>query len=89
MAKMNEPDAAHIQTIVKDFLQERFDISADKIADDTSIRDVGLDSMMMLEVMLELEDRLGIKLGDLSMPVNPTLRDVVTLVERNRSAQTR
>jgi acyl carrier protein len=86
---MNNLDAVHIRTVVKDFLEERFDISADKIADDTSIRDVGLDSMMMLEVMLELEDRLGIKLKDLAMPANPTLRDVVALVERNQSAQTR
>ena len=79
-------DAAHIQTVIRDFLGERFDISADRITDNTSIRDLGLDSMMMLEVMLELEDRLGIKLRDLSMPANPTLRDVVALVERNQSA---
>jgi len=85
---MSELDAVHIQTVVKGFLEERFDIAADKIAEDTSIRDIGLDSMMMLEVMLELEDRLGIKLRDLAMPANPTLRDVVALVERNRSLQT-
>ena len=81
-------DSLHIQTVIKEFLGERFDIAADRITDDTSIRDVGLDSMMMLEVMLELEDRLGLKLKDLSLPVNPTLRDVVALVERNQ-AQTR
>ena len=84
-----ELDAVHIQTVIKDFLAERFDISADKITDNTAIRDLGLDSMMMLEVMLELEDRLGIKLKDLSMPANPMLRDVVALVERNQSAQKR
>jgi acyl carrier protein len=48
-----------------------------------SMRELGLDSMMMLEVMLEVEDRFGIKLKDLSMPSNPTLRDVVDLAERN------
>jgi len=37
----------------------------------------------MLEVMLEVEDRFGIKLKDLSMPANPTLRDVVDLAQRN------
>lgn len=79
-------DSLHIQTVIKQFLGERFDIAADSITDDTSIRDLGLDSMMLLEIMLELEDRLGIKLKDLSMPANPTLRDVVALVERNRSA---
>jgi acyl carrier protein len=85
---MSGLDAIHIQTVIKDFLGERFDIPADRIRDDTSIRDLGLDSMMLLEVMLELEDRLGVKLSDLSMPSNPTLRDVVALVERNQSAKT-
>ena len=84
---MSGLDAIHIQAVIKDFLGERFDIPADRILDNTSIRDLGLDSMMLLEVMLELEDRLGVKLSDLSMPSNPTLRDVVALVERNQAAK--
>lgn len=74
-----------IQQTITEFLGERFDIPPEKITDDTSIRDLGLDSMMMLEVMLELEDRLGVKLKDLSLPVEPTLRDVVGLVARNQA----
>jgi acyl carrier protein len=84
---MNALDSAHIRTAIRDFLGERFEISADRITDDTSIRDLGLDSMMMLEVMLELEDRLGLKLSDLAMPANPTLRDVIKLVERNQAGK--
>jgi acyl carrier protein len=80
---MNDSDASRIQTVIREFLRERFDIPAEKIQDNTSIRNLGLDSMMMLEVMMELEDRLGVKLRDLSMPANPTLRDVVDLVARN------
>jgi len=83
----NELDSLHIQTVIGEFLQERFEIPPERISESTQIRDLGLDSMMVLEVMLELEDRLGIKLRDLSMPANPTLRDVVALVERNRAAQ--
>jgi len=84
---MNDLDSQSIRNVIKEFLRERFEISADSITDDTSIRDLGLDSMMMLEVMLELEDRLGVKLSDLSMPANPTLRDVVALVERNQAGK--
>ena len=72
-----------IESAVKQFLAERFDIPTDKLTDHTPIRDLGLDSMMMLEVMLEVEDRLGVKLKDLSMPANPTLGDIVDLVQRN------
>jgi len=82
-------DDQRISTVVREFLHERFDIAVDTIADDTSIGDLGLDSMMMLEVMLEMEDRLGIKLKDLTMPARPTLRDVIKLVERNQLAQSR
>jgi acyl carrier protein len=86
---MGNLDEERIRTAIKEFLGERFDISADRITDQTSIRDLGLDSMMMLEVMLELEDRLGVKLRDLSMPATPTLPDVVKLVLRNQAAQNR
>lgn len=72
-----------IESAVKQFLAERFDIPADQLTDHAAIRDLGLDSMMMLEVMLEVEDRLGVKLKDLSMPANPTLGDIVDLVQRN------
>jgi acyl carrier protein len=82
-------DDQRISTVVKEFLHERFDIAVDTITEDSSIGDLGLDSMMMLEVMLELEDRLGIKLKDLTMPARPTLRDVIKLVERNQLAQSR
>jgi len=82
-----QPDSMHVQNVIKEFLQERFDIAPERITESTSMSDVGLDSMMMLEIMLELEDRLGIKLKDLSMPANPTLHDVVALVERNQAAQ--
>ena len=84
---MNPLDSQHIRTSVKEFLAERFDVPADRIKDDASIRDLGLDSMMMLEIMLEMEDRLGLKLNDLSMPANPTLHDVVKVVERNLAAR--
>jgi acyl carrier protein len=76
-------DPLHIESEVKQFLSDRFEIPVDRLTDHASVRDLGLDSMMMLEVMLEVEDRLGIKLKDLSMPANPTLHDIVDLVQRN------
>ena len=76
-------ELTRIESEVRQFLADRFDIPADKLTNQASIRDLGLDSMMMLEVMLEVEDRLGIKLKDLSMPANPTLGDIVDLVQRN------
>ena len=76
-----------IETMVKEFLAERFDVPSEKITEDASMRDLGLDSIMLLDVMLEVEDRLGIKLRDLSMPANPRLRDIVELIGRNMATK--
>ena len=76
-------DAHDILSMVKDLLQELFDIPRDALTEGVTIRDLGLDSMMVLDVMLEMEDRLGSKLADLEIPANPTLGDVVAVIERN------
>jgi acyl carrier protein len=84
----NNLDSASLQSMVKQFLAERFDIATDNLTSDTAMRDLGLDSIMMLDVMLEVEDRLGIKLTDLSMPANPKLGDLVALIQRNMAGTT-
>jgi acyl carrier protein len=74
---------AEIGALIKQVLHERFDIAPDKVNDDTTTREVGLDSILLMDVVLDLEDRLGVQLQDLSLPPNPTLLDVVALVRRN------
>jgi acyl carrier protein len=74
---------AEIRASIKQVLQERFDIAPDKVTDDTTTREVGLDSILLMDVVLDLEDRLGVQLQDLSLPPSPTLLDVVALVRRN------
>ncbi len=86
-AMTNDLDSSHIETLVGQFLTERFDVPVDKLAANPLMRDLGIDSIMLLDVMLEVEDRLGIKLHDLSMPANPRLYDIVELVERNMAAK--
>ena len=78
-----ELELLRIELAVTDFLAQRFDIAPAAIAEGASLRQLGIDSMMLLEVMLEVEDRFGVKLRELSLPANPTLHDLVALVERN------
>jgi acyl carrier protein len=84
----NSADSPDVETMVKEFLAGRFDIPEDKMTADASLRDLGLDSIVMLDVMLDIEDRLGIKLKDLSMPANPRLHDIVELIQRNLAVKT-
>ena len=77
------PDSENILATLQGFLAERFDIPADQATPDARLRDIGLDSMMVLDVMMEVEDQLGVKLDDVSLPRDATLGDVVALVRRN------
>jgi acyl carrier protein len=86
-APMSRPDAATLLAALKDFLAARFDIPAEQSQPDAALRDLGLDSMMVMDVMLETEDRFQVKLTDLALPREPTLRDIVALIERNLGAQ--
>jgi acyl carrier protein len=76
-------DAGRVVAVVKDFLKVRFDISPEAVTDEVTMRDLGLDSILMLDVMLDVEDRLGVQLKDLALPSNPKFSDVIALIERN------
>jgi acyl carrier protein len=79
-------ESERIASVISQFLHERFDIPLDQLSGDRSLRELGLDSILLLDVMLDIEDRLGVSLKDLAMPANPNIGDVVTLVERNMAA---
>jgi acyl carrier protein len=80
---MNQPDRKSVLASLQDILNEQFGIQLDAASPDARLSDLGIDSMMVLDVVMETEDRLGIKLNDMAMPRNATLGDVVELVQRN------
>jgi acyl carrier protein len=86
-AEMTDPaERTRIEQMVQEFLAERFELPPERLLPDTALRDLGLDSMIMLDVLLDAEDRLGVKLRDLAMPANPKIGDITTLIVRNLDA---
>lgn len=83
---MNHADTASLLASLQELLRERFDIPAETATLGAALTDLGLDSMIVLDVIMEVEDRLGVTLADLEMPRNPTLGDVVKLIQRNLTA---
>ena len=83
----NELEAGRVKAMVVDFLVERFELPRERLRGETPLRELGLDSIMMLDVMLDVEDRLGAKLRDLAMPANPKIDDITALIERNLSSE--
>ena len=55
--------------LIRDFLQERLGVAPDRVVPEATLANLGVDSLMMLELMFEFEDRFGIQLpSDLASP---------------------
>ena len=81
---MSPSDPSRILTTLQELLAERFDIPAQTATADALLRDIGLDSMMVLDVIMDIEDRIGMKLDDIGLPRDATLGDVVKVIQRNQ-----
>ena len=77
------PHPTDLLAALQEFLAARFDIPAAHVQAETSLRELGLDSMMVMDVMMDVEDRLGVKLVDLALPRDPRVGDVIELIDRN------
>lgn len=55
--------------LIREFLKDRLGVEAEKIVPEAALADLGVDSLMMLELMFEFEDHFDIKLSpDLKPP---------------------
>ena len=77
---------ADIVKKIKEALNERFDIDVSKVDENSRMRELGVDSLHVLEIMLDMETDLGIKLQDLAVPPNPSLGEIAAAIERNLNA---
>lgn len=66
--------------LIREFLEDRLGVAPDKVVPLALLTDLGVDSLMMLELMFEFEDRFGIKLSsDLKTP--QTVGEMVALMD--------
>ncbi len=68
--------------ILRDFLQERTELSPEKITPEATLEELEIDSLMQLELLFEFEEKLGISLPDVQERPK-TIGDLVTLVEKH------
>jgi len=78
---MSELNKEAIRLEVVKFVQETFGKNLATISTNTLLRECGLDSMAVLDVVFHLEEVLGIKIDDLALTRDSTLDDVLSLVE--------
>lgn len=72
--------------LILEFLKNRLDVAPDRVVPEASLQALGVDSLMMLELMFEFEDHFGIKLeNDLKTP--ETVGEMAALMDGLVQAQ--
>ena len=65
--------------LIREFLEDRLGVAPTDVVPDALLVELGVDSLMMLELVFEFEDRFAIKLpSDLDMP--KTVSEMVALM---------
>ena len=68
---------------VQALLAEQLDISADKITPESEVvKDLGADSLDVVELLMQLEEEFGITLPDSEMENLKTVQDIVHMMEK-------
>ncbi len=66
--------------LIREFLKDRLGVEPDTVVPEAPLADLGVDSLMMLELMFEFEDRFNIKLSsDLKTP--QTVGEMVSMMD--------
>jgi len=72
--------------LIREFLQDRLGVVPEQVIPDAPLETLGVDSLMLLELMFEFEDRFGITLSkDLKSP--RTVGEMAGLMDQLRSEQ--
>ncbi|RZL08126.1 MAG: acyl carrier protein [Rubrivivax sp.] len=72
--------------LIRTFLVERLGIEPDTVQPGALLVDLGVDSLMLAELMFEAEDRLGIQIpSDLQLP--STVADMQATLDRLTNAK--
>ena len=68
---------------LKALIHERFGIDPAGVTGSTTQAELGIDSLLMVDMMLDVETELDITFESMDLPRNPDLDTIVDLVKRN------
>ncbi len=78
---MVEPE--NISNIAKRIIGERLKVSEDQITDDTNIaRDLGMDSLGGIEIVMDLEEALGVEIPDTDAERLITFKQIIHYIQK-------
>jgi len=65
---------------MQDLLKERLGIDKERVTLDASLEDLGIDSLMQIELLFDFEDKYKVKIPDLTEKPT-TIDDLIAIVE--------
>ena len=69
-----------VMQTIKDILQENLDIDPETVTEDSTLEDLGIDSLDTVELICDIEERCGIEMG---YPEGlSSIGDVVAYIEK-------
>lgn len=68
-------------------VHEQYGIEKESIVPEAKLKELGIDSMMSADLLIELESAFSITFTDLQLPPDPTVGDVLDLVHRTVTSQ--
>lgn len=72
--------------LIRNFLQERTETDPGHVTPESRLKDLGIDSFTLLELIFEFEEEWNVSVpNDMSTP--ETVQDLIDLVERIRKEQ--
>ena len=69
-----------VRKVVSEIIAKRCDIS--NLKEDDKLSALGLDSLDLVEAMLEIEEALNIEFDNAEMEEASTLRDILNIIEK-------
>jgi acyl carrier protein len=70
------PQIDTILSTLKSIITERFGIDTSDFTEQTRLGDIGLDSMHIVDIMLDVESQFDLKITNLALHPNPSLGEV-------------
>lgn len=64
-------------------ISSRFDVPASSLTKETRQKDLGIDSILLVDLMLDIETELDFVFESIDLPNNPSLGEIVALIRHN------
>lgn len=72
--------------LIQNFLVDRLGVDPEKIVDDAVLADLGVDSLMLVEMFFEAEDKFKLSIPS-DVPTPTTVGEITGLIQRFLSGQ--